>query len=121
MFNKLAAPACVAALIGVVVAPSLAWSQEADLMQDVQKMQKMQQQMGTMKSAAPAAAQPSKEGLKRRDMKGQAMQAPAGQAEGLTPEQQKMMEEIQQQLNQIKENKAKQDAALEQMMKDAYR
>lgn len=59
---------------------------------------------------------PAKEGLKRRDLKGQAMSQQA-EPEGLTPEQKKMYEDLQQQLQQIKENRAKSDAALEELMK----
>ncbi|MFM8551280.1 MAG: hypothetical protein ACKOCD_03065 [Nitrospiraceae bacterium] len=70
----------------------------------------------TMQKPQGKAAAPAQEGLKRRDLKGQAMSQPA-QPEGLTPEQKKMYEDIQQQLQQIRENKAKSDAALEELMK----
>jgi hypothetical protein len=72
----------------------------------------VQKQAGDAQSSGTAA----QGGLKRRDLKGQAMSQQA-EPEGLTPEQKKMYEEIQQQLQQIKENKAKSDAALQELMK----
>jgi len=90
--------------------PLTAWGQEANPALDAQAMQKR------LSDVQGKTTMPAKEGLKRRDLKGQAMSS-SGQPEGLTPEQQKMYEEIQQQLQQIKENKAKSDAALEELMK----
>lgn len=87
-----------------------ALGQEANPALDLEAMQK---RMGQVQGKT---TMPAKEGLKRRDLKGQAMSAD-GQPEGLTPEQQKMYQEIQQQLQQIKENKAKSDAALEELMR----
>jgi hypothetical protein len=98
----------LAALPLALVPP--AWGQEANPALDLEAMQK---RMGQVQGKT---TMPAKEGLKRRDLKGQAMSAD-GQPEGLTPEQKKMYEEIQQQLQQIKENKAKSDAALEELMK----
>lgn len=71
----------------------------------------------TMQKPQGTAAAPAQEGLKRRDLKGQAMSQQA-EPEGMTPEQKKMYEDLQQQLQQIKENRAKSDAALEQLMKE---
>ncbi|MDE3018707.1 MAG: hypothetical protein KGO52_03355 [Nitrospirota bacterium] len=68
-------------------------------------------------AAQGSGAAPAQGGLKRRDLKGQAMSQSA-EPEGLTPEQKKMYEEIQQQLQQIKENRAKSDAALQELMKE---
>lgn len=87
-----------------------AWGQEGNPALDAQAMQKR------LSDVQGKTTMPAKEGLKRRDLKGQAMSS-SGQPEGLTPEQQKMYEEIQQQLQQIKENRAKSDAALEELMK----
>lgn len=89
--------------------PLAAWGQEANPALDAQAMQKR------LSDVQGKPTMPAKEGLKRRDLKGQAMSS--SQPEGLTPEQQKMYEEIQQQLQQIKENRAKSDAALEELMK----
>lgn len=76
----------------------------------------LQKQLNAAQDTSRSAA-PVQGGLKRRDLKGQAMSQPA-EPEGLTPEQKKMYEEIQQQLQQIKEQRAKSDAALEQLMKE---
>lgn len=59
------------------------------------------------------------ESLKRRDLKGQPLSQ--GEPEGLTPEQKKMYERLMQQLEQIKENRKKSDAALEDLMKEDSR
>jgi len=90
--------------------PPTARGQEANPALDIQAMQKR------LSDVQGKTTMPAKEGLKRRDLKGQAMSS-SGQPEGLTPEQQKMYEEIQQQLQQIRENRAKSDAALEELMK----
>lgn len=97
------------AVLAPACGPSV-WGQEANPGLDLEAMQK---RMGQVQGKT---TMPAKEGLKRRDLKGQAMSAD-GQPEGLTPEQKKMYEEIQQQLQQIKENKAKSDAALEELMR----
>ncbi|MBM4135042.1 MAG: hypothetical protein FJ245_14920 [Nitrospira sp.] len=85
-------------------------AQEANPAHDLDALQK---RLGGAQGKSPV---PAKEGLKRRDLKGQAMSQQA-EPEGLTPEQKKMYEDLQQQLQQIKENRAKSDAALEELMK----
>lgn len=98
-----------ALLVSLAVAhPSEA--QDANPAHDLEAMQK---RLGEVQGKN---TMPAKEGLKRRDLKGQALSQQA-EPEGLTPEQKKMYEDLQQQLQQIKENRAKSDAALEELMK----
>jgi hypothetical protein len=61
------------------------------------------------------APQSTGSSLKRRDMKGQALSSEEPAQQGLTPEQQKMYQELQQQLQQIQGNIKKRDEALEQL------
>jgi hypothetical protein len=76
---------------------------------DIQALQRKLQQ-------AQEAGQPrAGDSLKRRDLKGQPLSSQGGEMEGLTPEQRKMYEEIQQQLEVLKENVKKRDAALEEL------
>jgi hypothetical protein len=104
---------CQLTLFAGLSLAQLAVAQESNPALDVEAMQK---KLGDVqgKNTMPAKV---KEGqaLKRRDLKGQAMSQ--SEPEGLTPEQKKMYEEVQQQLQQIKENRAKSDAALEELMK----
>lgn len=104
---------CHLTLLAGLALAQVAAAQESNPALDAAAMQK---KLGEVqgKNTMPAKA---KEGqaLKRRDLKGQAMSQ--SEPEGLTPEQKKMYEEVQQQLQQIKENRAKSDAALEELMK----
>lgn len=98
------------ALLASLTLIHVAEAQEANPARDLETMQK---RLGEVQGKSPM---PAKEGLKRRDLKGQAMSQQA-EPEGLTPEQKKMYEDLQLQLQQIKENRAKSDAALEELMK----
>lgn len=97
------------ALLASLALSQIASAQEANPAHDLDALQK---RLGEAQGKSPM---PAKEGLKRRDLKGQAMSQQA-EPEGLTPEQKKMYEDLQQQLQQIKENRAKSNAALEELM-----
>jgi hypothetical protein len=99
-----------ALLLAVFAVAAIGWSQEADQAREIEAMQKK------LLDVQGKSTLGAKESLKRRDLKGQAMSQ--GEPEGLTPEQKKMYEEIQQQLQQIKANRQKSEAALEELMKE---
>ena len=106
-------PALLSGLLLPVLAGP-AWSQEADPTRDrAQQMEAIQKKLQDVQGKSTMGAKESS--LKRRDLKGQPLSQ--GEPEGLTPEQKKMYEELQQQLEAIKENRQKSDAALEELMK----
>jgi hypothetical protein len=103
------------AMFPVLIWPAAALAQEANPMADqAREMEAMQKKMQDVQGHGPSGAKES--GLKRRDLKGQPLSQQGGQ-EGLTPEQQQMYQQMMQQMEEIKANKAKHDAALDELMK----
>lgn len=96
--------------------PPAVLSQEPDPMGDrARQMDALQKKLQDVQGKSTTGAKESS--LKRRDMKGQPLSQSQGEQEGLTPEQKKMYEELMQQMEEIKANKKKQDAALDELMK----
>ena len=107
-------------LLPLLALPSAVSSQEPDTMGGkARDMEAMQKKLEAVQGKNTTGAKESS--LKRRDMKGQPLSQSQGAPEGLTPEQQKMYDEIMQQMGEIKENKKKHDAALEELMKEGSR
>ena len=79
------------------------------------EMEAMQKKLQDVQGKSTSGARESS--LKRRDLKGQPLSQPQGGQEGLTPEQQQMYQQLMQQMEEIKENKKKHDAALDELMK----
>lgn len=107
-------------LLPLLALPSVVSSQEPDPTGgQARDMEAMQKKLQDVQGKSTTGAKESS--LKRRDMKGQPLSQSQGPQEGLTPEQQKMYDEMMQQLGEIKENKKKHDAALEELMKEGNR
>lgn len=101
----------------LLASPPIAVSQEPDPTGDrARQMEALQKKLQDVQGKSTTGAKESS--LKRRDLKGQPLSQSQSEQEGLTPEQKKMYEELMQQLDEIKENKKKQDAALEELMKE---
>jgi hypothetical protein len=100
----------------LLTSPPIAVSQESDPTGErAREMEAMQKKLQDVQGKSTTGAKESS--LKRRDLKGQPLSQSQGAQEGLTPEQQKMYDELMQQMEQIKESKKKQGAALEELMK----
>jgi hypothetical protein len=106
----------VVTLFGLLLVPGLTWNAPAVAADSdqVKQMEALKKKMMEVEGHGPSQGQGS---LKRRDLQGQPMsQGGGGEAEGLTPEQKQMYEELMRSVEQLKQNIKKRDEALEQLM-----
>jgi hypothetical protein len=107
----------VVSMFSLLLWPGVAWKTPAVAADSdqVKQLEALQKKMQEVQGHGPSQSQGS---LKRRDLKGQPMSqgGGGGEAEGLTPEQQQMYEELLRSVEQLKQNIKKRDEALEQLM-----